>query len=437
MLIITINNSYSSLGGLTPLLEKQIRNELSYTEDSTAAFHRGNIFGPKKTSLINKRGEFPTGLLNRLVVFLSHSKIPFILRDSRIKPVAHPMLKLSSGISPYPHQDLAANLAVENHQACLSMPTGSGKSLVIALIIARLGVKTLVVVPTLEIKKQLTQSLLDTFKSKSLIQVENIASPRLKTLKDFDCLIIDEAHHVASRTYRNLNKTAWNRIYYRFFLTATPFRSNDNENILFESIAGEVAYQLDYKTAVKYNYIVPIESFYIDVPSKKTNAYTWAEVYKDLVTDNQPRNEIIANSLINLRQASISTLCLIKTIKHGNILSAMTGVPFANGQDEISSELIADFNSDKIKVLIGTEGILGEGIDTKPCEYVIIAGLGKAKSAFMQKCGRAVRKYGNKESGKILLFRDKSHKFCLKHFRSQVKILKDEYNSAPARIEIE
>jgi superfamily II DNA or RNA helicase len=127
----------------------------------------------------------------------------------------------------------------------------------------------------------------------------------------------------------------------------------------------------------------------------------------------------------------------VKEVKHGYAIQEIFNAPFANGQDDITRAYIGAFNKGEVKGLIGTTGILGEGVDTKPCEYVIIAGLGKAKSAFMQQIGRAVRTYPGKESAKIILFRDASHRFTLRHYRAQAKILKEEYGVTPIKLELE
>ena len=111
-------------------------------------------------------------------------------------------------------------------------------------------------------------------------------------------------------------------------------------------------------------------------------------------------------------------------------------MPFANGQVEETRYYITLFNEKELPCLIGTTGILGEGVDTKPCEYVIVAGLGKAKSAFMQQIGRGVRVYPGKESCKIVIFRDTSHKFTLRHYREQCKVLKEEFGIVPLKLEI-
>lgn len=338
-------------------------------------------------------------------------------------------------MTPYPDQLTAVARAIKIHRGSIEMPTGAGKSITMALLIHELQVKTLVIVPTLELKRQLSNSFTAYFGNLENITIENIDSPRLEKLDNYDLLIVDECHRAASLTYRRLNKTVWNKIYYRYFFSATCFRNNEEEQLLFEGIAGEVIYKLSYEDAVKEKYIVPIEAYYLDVPKQKVTSDGWKAVYNELVVKNTPRNHLIAKLLTSFHSSQKNTLCLVKEINHGKILVELTGFPFCSGEDEESRKYIQRFNSGAMKVLIATEGMMGEGIDTKPCEYVVITGLGKAKSALMQKIGRSVRTYPGKESGKVILFKDTSHKYCLTHFRKQVKIVKDEYGAKVTKLE--
>lgn len=432
MIQVLINNSYSKITGLNAKQEKQLKKELSYLIGGKGSYF--NNFGPTYRSLLDKKGSFPTGLLKRVRTYLQTNNIEYGLFDNRSIPKLRKPKDIQT-VKPYEDQLKAVSAALNRKQGIISMPTGTGKSLVIALIAGCLNVRTIIVVPSLEIKQQLRMSLLNALGSMHNIIVENIDSTALQSLTDFECLIIDEAHHSAAKTYQKLNKTKWINAYYRFFLTATPFRNDTEETMLFESIAGEVIYKLDYITAISKGYIVPVESYYIELPKQKTDAYTWAEVYKELVVENKDRNLAISILLTSFINTGKSTLCLVKEVKHGKILSELTGTPFVSGADQESRDYIRQFNNGELKVLIGTTGILGEGIDTKPCEYVIIAGLGKAKSQFMQQIGRAVRKYPGKESAKIILIKDKSHKFCARHFTEQCKILIEEYGSKPIKLE--
>lgn len=429
MINLTIDNSYSQIQGLSAQHHAALRKILSYTKAPEAAYY-GRGF-PRRYYLLDKQGYFPTGLLSKVMTFTIANGLECNINDLRCLPTIRPTPFKT--IKPYPAQLAACKAAIRHARGGIVMPTGTGKSLVIGLIASKLGVKTLVVVPTLEIKKQLSAAL----KSCTSVKVENIDSRSLINETDYDCLIIDECHHAAAKTYQTLNKKSWNKITYRFFLTATYFRNDTNEQLLFEGIAGDVIFELTYKEAIAKGYIAPVEAYYIDLPKRASSASSWSEVYSTHVVRNDARNEAIARLLRGFTHMGVPTLCLVKEVAHGEAIRGLSTCHFVHGQDDESRRYISQFNAGVIKTLIGTTGILGEGIDSRPCEYVIIAGLGKAKSAFMQQVGRAVRKYPGKESAKVILFRDPSHKYLLRHFNAQKKILLDEYGVSIIRLDLD
>lgn len=428
MITITVNNSYSQVQGLTSSQFSALKKELSYSTDPQAAYFSGGY--QRRRYLIDKKGNFPTGLLDRVRDLLApHYKV----QDARRRPQNKRALNIwPKGITPYSEQSKAIIKASQAGGGGVVMPTASGKSIVISALSALMACRTLVIVPTLELKHQLAATLAWL----PAVRVENIDSPELEHLTDFDCLIIDECHHAAAKTYQRLNKTAWKGIYYRFFFTATYFRNDDNEQLLFEAICGRVVYELPIKTAIKQGIISKLDAFYVELPKRETDAYTWQQVYSELVVNNEYRNMVIGALLARLHDGGAHTLCLIKEIAHGDTINAMTGLPFANGKDADTRVFIKEFNTGRIKSLIGTTGILGEGVDTKPAEYVLIAGLGKAKSAFMQQVGRVLRRYPGKDSGKVIIFKDPSHKFTLRHYNAQKKILMEEYGVKPIKLEL-
>lgn len=425
MITIKQGNSYSTIKGLQPSDEKRLRESLSYIVGGSSSYFSG--YGPRRRSLLSKKGEFPTGLLHRVKTFLDSNNLVNSVITAVKYPRPHSTAKLIEG---YSWQTEAVEKALIERRGIISAPTGTGKSRAIQMLANQLGLRTLVVVPSLEIKRQLADVLADL----PNVIVENIDSKLLSKINNVDVLIIDEAHHAAAKTYHKLNRTAWKGISYRFFFTATPFRNDNEETLLFESIAGRIIFKLSYTTAIKQGYIAPVEAYYFESLKQSTDAYTYPQVYKELVVYNQARNALIATLMNRLKDSS--TLILVKEIQHGIELSAITGVPFVCGEDEESRAFINQFNNNQIKQLIGTTGVIGEGVDTKPCEYVIIAGLGKAKSQFMQQVGRAVRVFPGKESAKIIIIKDNSHRFTIRHFNAQKKILIDEYRVNPVKLHL-
>ncbi len=440
MLTLTINNSYSRLAGLSSLQMKSLKPILSYEANPNAAFFSGS---PRSTRryLIDKYGNFPSGLLP-LVREWAKDLDDYSERDLRRLPASTVEFNPQWPSPLYPEQLDAVIACTDAHRGTVSAVTAFGKSMTMAGLITYLGVKTLIVVPNLTLKRQLSDTLTKLFGNLNNITIENIDSPTLNTPGDYDCLIIDEAHHVASKTYRNLNKKVWNGVYHRFFFTATAFRNRDEEQLLFESVAGQVVYRIDYKQAVAKHYVTPVTAYYVDLPNTSTEAFTYAEVYSSLVVHNSKRNEIIAGILESLHRQNISTLCLTKEIAHGENINKKLSeqfklhVPFIQGANEDNANILASFNDRLTPVVMGTTAVLGEGTDSRPAEYGVIAGLGKSKPQFMQQIGRLLRRYPGKDTAKVILFRDRSHKYLVKHYNAQKKILLDEYGVVPIKLEI-
>lgn len=447
MITLTVSNSTSHISGLSDNQMKELKQLLSYSIDANAAYFSG-AYKQHRRYLIDKRGFFATGLMPIVEKYLWDNKIANVYSERRKRPNAlQQPLALSLGVVPYAEQINAAMACVERYRGIVCKPTGTGKSLTAALIINALQVRVLVVVPSLELKRQLTETMragfgdkaVGAFNSSAPIAVENVDALDPKVKAEYDCVIIDEFHRSGSKTYRNLNKKSWTDIFYRFGITATPFRSNENERLLLESVLSEVIYRLEYKTAVDKGYIVPIEPYFYRVPTTSTETDSYGAAYSELIVNKKERNEIICDLIAKLHFSRASTLVLVQQIAHGEALQAMLAgyglnIPFANGQDAESRQMIADFNAKKHPTLIGSS-ILSEGVDTRPCEWVILAGgSGKSKGQLMQACGRAVRRYPGKESAKIISFYDGSHKWFKKHHAFFVKVMKEEYGVSPVRL---
>lgn len=438
---LLINNSESQIEGLTDAQFKTLKTILSYKTETSSYFATSG-YAAQVRYLIDKTGRFPSGLLYLVEAFLA--QIEYKRVDKRVQPDSRKglfklNLDLPAGkVIPYPEQLAIARLCATKHRGTISACTGFGKSYTMALLVEKLQVKTLIVVPNLTLKTQLQETFMTLFGSLDNITIENIDSTKLKSFKDFDCLIIDEAHRSAAKTYRTLNKKVWNNAYYKFCFTATPYRSNNEELLLMQSVTGEIIYVVDHKTAVENKYIVPIEAYYIEMPPPEhpTEYGNYAAAYKNEIVNNQVRNDQLHEFLLRLHTNNLSTLCLVKEIDHGNNLTSPELPFFANGQDDRCEGMIRLFTEGKLKTLIATYGVAGEGCDTKPGEYVVIGTPVKSKNLFIQMCGRTFRNYPGKTSCKVILIKDTGHKWFKQAFKAQCKILKDEFGIIPTKLEL-
>ncbi len=437
MINLTLGNSFSRIEGLSFEQFKSLREKLSYRVDPQEAFFGGTSRSPRRY-LLSKRGEFPTGLYRHVEAWLQTLTDARHCKDTRVQPPkgARYGLMTLEGKTPRPSQLRAAYNAVRAHRGIIRMPTRSGKSLVMGLLMQELQVRTLIVVPSVGLREQLRKDVVEWFGETPDIVIENIDAAILMDLTDFGMLIVDEAHHTAAKTYRELNRKAWKKIFFRFFFTATPFRANSEEQLLMESVTGEIVFSMSYQDALNEGCVVPVEAYYVDVPEVSIDSNQWRQVYNEGIVHNEGRNELICHVMTALEASGVNVLCLLREIAHGKQIEAATGFPFANGQDGLVRMRILEFNLRETQGLIGTVGVLGEGMTMPPCEYVLIAGGGKSRIQFMQNVGRALGKYPGKESAKIILFRDTSHKFLRRHFNAQIKTLREEYGIKPVKLEI-
>ncbi|KPV53718.1 type III restriction endonuclease subunit R, partial [Kouleothrix aurantiaca] len=160
-------------------------------------------------------------------------------------------------LTPRPYQDdaLAAWLAAEG-RGVVVLPTGAGKTVLALMATARLGLRTLVVVPTIELLYQWRDAMIerlgvaksnvgilgDGHRELRPITISTYASAAMPEapIAGTGLLICDEAHHLPSPSYSVIPARCGAP--YRLGITATPERSDGAENALYR-LMGPVVYQ--------------------------------------------------------------------------------------------------------------------------------------------------------------------------------------------------
>jgi len=165
----------------------------------------------------------------------------------------HPRLELE----PRPYQTAAIDSWLQQDgRGVIVLPTGAGKTVVALMAIARLKLRTLVVVPTIELLHQWRDAIVERLKlPKNMVGVvgdgvkdwrpitvityASAAMPNAP-LRDIGLLVCDEAHHLPSPSYSTIATRA--RAPYSLGLTATPERSDGSTGRLYE-LLGPVVYR--------------------------------------------------------------------------------------------------------------------------------------------------------------------------------------------------
>jgi superfamily II DNA or RNA helicase len=158
---------------------------------------------------------------------------------------------------PYQREALAAWHAAGS-RGVVVLPTGAGKTLVGALALADLGLRTLVVVPTIDLLRQWRGALAGALglaperiglvgggeRASQPITVTTYESAALhpELSRQAGLLICDECHHLPAPTYRQIADGAFTP--YRLGLSATPERA-DQEHAALDYLLGPIVYRRD------------------------------------------------------------------------------------------------------------------------------------------------------------------------------------------------
>lgn len=162
--------------------------------------------------------------------------------------------RLTLPARPYQEDALEAWLAASG-RGVVVLPTGAGKTFLALMVIERLKLRTLVVVPTIELLYQWRDAIIERLgiaKSKVGVVGDGRREVRPVTIITYasaampdapiggtGLLICDEAHHLPSPSYSSIPNRCG--ALYRLGITATPERSDGAEEALYR-LLGPVVY---------------------------------------------------------------------------------------------------------------------------------------------------------------------------------------------------
>lgn len=387
-----------------------------------------------KTSLVEETTSslrIPTGLLKRL------SKIiPVTIEDKRKEPSTFPLRVEESLPSLRPYQKEQLEKCLQEKQGTIESATGSGKTVVIQELIRKLGADTLVIVPNLSILHQTTARFEKYFgkgkvgqygggkkkiKKITLGCAPSIAKSSPDEWKNVNCLIADEGHHVPCDTIEKIYYQIVPNAYYRYGFTATPYRS-DGADLAIEAAIFPVIHKYTLLDGINQKYLAKPQFVMFEV--KKTNSpYTGnnlVRVYQKHVSRNRYLNDMVVKQVHSVLSVNQQPLLLVREKEHGHILASKipgsvflrtketaadkkkfskNGIPIADYVDPV--EAVDDFNSGKVRCLIGTS-IIGEGTDIIPVNALFFLTGGVSKGSILQNIGRGLRKSPTKQSVMII-----------------------------------
>lgn len=441
---ISVDNSYCKLEVCPENILNDLHDVMSYDlkKNTYLKIRSGRFWMDTKKHLINKKTKrFPTGILSQVYkhVFEKHQPVEIQLVDARKKPEKYLFLPMNKNLPPMRYYQVdCLNMVPKSERGTFDLATGTGKSRLFTEVIAKVGVNSLVIVPTRLLVRQTVKNLQLAFGKKyigthkdpkikpiTVMTYQSLSKLDEEFFKKFDMLILDESHHAASKSYLNSNKNHWNHIYYRYYFSGTPFR-NDGADLELQGIIGDILYSYSAAKAIKDGFLVPPYFFIYNVPNPpdfSVRALEYQDEYKKYISASALRNRMIMETTRSLQSANKQILLLVEHIEHGETLrNIIPQSTFIHGTTKDNGDMIEQFERGEVKTLIATSGILGEGIDISNIDILVLAGGMKAESQTIQKIGRMLRLREGKNKAIVIDYMDGNTKTLIKHSKARIKV---------------
>ena len=331
-------------------------------------------------------------------------------------------------------------------RALLISATGTGKTYASAFAMRELGFKrVLFLVHRGQLARQTKKSYEKVFaKSVSMglvgagyheydadyvfatVQTLNRDEHLLQYDKDaFDCIVLDEAHHVTADTYQKIMKHFSPKLW--LGMTATPDKRDDNvagRNV-YELFNYQIAYEIRLQQAMEENLLCPFHYFGITdlsiVGDDKDNRN-----FSMLTSDERVKHIIQQANYYGYSGEKVKGLIFCSSIKEtqelahkfNNIVNPDTGGFYrtialngdANEQERqdaferlAMNESEANVHKQPLDYIFSVE-ILNEGVDIVEVNQVIMLRPTQSPIVFIQQLGRGLRKADGKEYVVILDF---------------------------------
>jgi superfamily II DNA or RNA helicase len=247
-------------------------------------------------------------------------------------------------------------------------------------------------------------------------------------IDDVDALFIDEFHHSGSVSFTNLLPKI-EHIYYRYGFTGT-FLRGDNTVLDMWGFLSNKLYEYKASKAIKEGYLTPLKLKIHEIDG--IHKMNYKKEYDANYSGNPEMLDVIHQIVQQNPQKQILILVTMKD-KSGSIIHEYLNTfnidnKFISGDDkkEVVNQTIKDFNDRKFNVLIGSS-VIGEGIDVRSTDHLVMCQGGKSPVVIVQAIGRAVRLCEGKTEAVIHDFHFKDTKYMEKHFLKRMKLYEDNF----------
>lgn len=474
LLVTQADMLYIPEKSLSPAAQMEIRGLATFAnpEFFRAQSMHQSVFGkPRLIDLSELRGgcvAIPRGCKAQLERLLQETGVSVHYSDER-KSDNQIVMTFKGALRP--EQQIAADQMLIYEDGIMSAPTGFGKTVIGAYLIAAIGLPTLVIVPKTALitqwKSQLERfvditdnrepvrtpkgriskkqppligqigggktavsGLIDVASFQSLSGKDRqTGEPIVKDLvRNYGLIICDECHHAAAPQLELVLKSAPAK--YVYGLSATPERSDGLTRAL-SMLCGPLRYVIDPKTqAIQQGIqrIVRPRFTGIRLPAYEPGA-SFNQIL-DLLCAHTARNELIVDDALEAASSGRHPLVLSKRKKHAEELCRLfrdrghepillTGEIDAKERKAILSKL-PGFEHEH-RIIVATESLLSEGFDLAYLDNLFIATPIAWDGSVTQQAGRLHRNYDGKQRVEIFDYVDLSIPMLARMYQKRLK----------------
>jgi superfamily II DNA or RNA helicase len=330
-------------------------------------------------------------------------------------------------------QDGAVSAMLRHDIGVLQAPTGFGKTVVAAAIMAHRNVNTLVLVHRAELLRQ-WQERLQTFLNAPPEVIGYIGGGKAKPsgrldialiqslvrqgevnqlVQNYGQVIVDECHHIAAASFEAVLRQVKAR--YVLGLSATPVRRDGLQPILFMQ-CGLIRHRAAHPAGAPQT--LELVSRTHQLPAALPNDLPIQELMRQLAEDQRRSNQIAAEALTAWQEGR-KVLVLSERTDHVTAIAAALEPDVPElfvlhgrlGQRQRSSTLTAlqALPAESARIVVATGRLVGEGFDHPPLDTLLLAMPVSWKGTLQQYAGRLHRQQAGKTRVRIIDWLDIGH----------------------------
>ena len=386
----------------------------------------------------------PRGFIRQLITTCRRLDIDYTVEDRRR---SLPPVDFTFNGQLRPFQQRAVQHMLRKEFGTLNSPTGSGKTVMALYILAQRKQPALIVVHTADLARQWSERI-ETFLNIPVKEIGRIGGGKKKIGEKitvalvqslYKCaeavapqvghLIVDECHRTPSRTFTDAVTEFDAR--YMLGLSATPWRRDNLSKLIFWHL-GDVHHQVEKNDLIRSGQVLPADIIFRETEFKPyyDPVHEYSKMLSELTLDDD-RNRLIAAD-IAAEVGSQSGICLVLTDrkKHCESLGALLRYGFSLPVDILTGDLNAGqrqsvvdrLQEGRIKVLIATGQLIGEGFDCRELTTLFMATPVRFSGRIIQYLGRILRPAPGKKRARVFDYVDVNVEPLLKAAGARKKV---------------